>query len=350
VTRSRGKLELGRDVLLFFEDRDRDTFVRGDRRLRRLVRKTVELARPNRQRMSGFEMSFRLLKNALTRANQHVRVNNFALALANPEFPIGIVGHNHTLKDWRLPNPAVLGPGLYDHPKQNLKLFDDARFRSFIVLCDWMRDLYSTGWGAETLVPWFGGINVADWADVRDAHKEWDFLVYDKIRWNRDRLVPEFQQPLLEKLTSRGLSFKIVRYGCYTLPQYRGLLKRSRAMLFLCEHETQGMAYQEAMASNLPVLAWDQGYWLDPNRPLWEEQPVKASSVPYFSESCGERFRDVADFDHALDNFWAGLNRYEPRAYVAGALSPAASAELYLRAYYQAAEPVGAGASRNCRL
>ncbi len=334
----RAKLELGRDVLLFFEDRDRDTFIRGDRRLRRLLRKTVGLARPNRQRVSGFEMSFCLLKNALASVCQNVRINDFALARANPEFPVGIIGYGHVLNDWRLPNPAVLGPGLYDHPKQNLTLLHDPRFRSYIVLCDWMRDLYSSEWDAEALVTWFGGIDVADWPDARDSHKDWDFLVYDKIRWHRDRLVPDFQQPLLAKLTGRGLSFKIVRYGRYTLGQYRTLLRRSRAMLFLCEHETQGMAYQEALASNVPVLAWDQGYWLDPNRTLWEAQPIKASSVPYFSETCGERFRDLEDFDQSLDHFRARFNRYEPRAYIADALSPALSAELYLRAYRQAAQ------------
>ena len=41
-------LSLDTDVLLFFEDVDRDTFVRGDRRLHRFVRKTWYLARSGR--------------------------------------------------------------------------------------------------------------------------------------------------------------------------------------------------------------------------------------------------------------------------------------------------------------
>ena len=39
-----------------------------------------------------------------------------------------------------------------------------------------------------------------------------------------------------------------------TVQSYRALLRRSKSMLFLCESETQGMAYQEALASNVPVL------------------------------------------------------------------------------------------------
>jgi hypothetical protein len=47
-------------------------------------------------------------------------------------------------------------------------------------------------------------------------------------------------------------------------------------MLFLCEHETRGLAYQEALASNVPILAWDTGFWLDPRRPLYDPNPVPA--------------------------------------------------------------------------
>jgi hypothetical protein len=138
-------------------------------------------------------------------------------------------------------------------------------------------------------------------------------------------------------LTRRRLRYEIVRYGRHTHQQYRKLLSRSKWMLFVCEHETQGMAYQEALASNLPVLAWDQGYWLDPNRPLFEVEPVKASSVPYFDKECGERFVGADDFTSVLDRFCAGLPQFTPREWVRDHLSPRKSAELFLRAYYKAA-------------
>ena len=36
-------------------------------------------------------------------------------------------------------------------------------------------------------------------------------------------------------------------------------------MIFLCEHETQGIAYQQALSRNVPILAWDRGGdWQDP--------------------------------------------------------------------------------------
>jgi hypothetical protein len=100
------------------------------------------------------------------------------------------------------------------------------------------------------------------------------------------------------------------------------------------------MAYQEAQACNVPVLAWDQGYWLDPNRSRWSDEPVPATSVPYFSEACGDRFAGLGDFAAALDRFVGRIDRYEPRRYVEERLSFAESAALFLSAYHDAAEVV----------
>jgi hypothetical protein len=108
-------------------------------------------------------------------------------------------------------------------------------------------------------------------------------------------------------------------------------------MLFLCEHETQGMAYQEALASDVPVLSWDPGTWLDPNCRVWEDRPVPATTVPYFSSTCGDRFTGIHDFNAALDRFITNSGQYAPRQWVAENLSMQKSAELYLRAYFHAA-------------
>lgn len=332
------KLDLDRDVLLFFEDRDRDMFVRGDRRLRRSLRKAIAPLRPHHPRVSGFELSFLLLCRALTKANRVVHVNNYRLALQHPSFPVGLCGYTHILDGWRLPNPAVLGPGLFDHPLQAPMLMNDPRFRVYVAFCEWMRAMFAKYYGNAKMALWFGGMDLTEWQDAKGNSKDLDFVVYDKIRWNRETLVPEFRDPLLAEIARRNLSFEVLRYGQYTHETYRKLLQRARGLLFLCEHETQGMAYQEALASNVPVLAWDQGHWLDPNRPLWETEPVPASSVPYFSPECGERFghHGVDDFSPALDRFLDNRDRYTPRAWVAEHLSLERSAQLYLDAYRRA--------------
>jgi len=55
---------------------------------------------------------------------------------------------------------------------------------------------------------------------------------------------------------ANGHSVEELRYGSYEESDYRRALSRCRAMIFLCQHESQGIAYQEALASGVPVFAW----------------------------------------------------------------------------------------------
>lgn len=322
-------------VLLFFEDVERDRWVRGDRRVRRAARR-IHHAVTAGQRVSGFEVAFRMLHLALTRAGCRVVVNNERLARRHPEHPVGICGYPHVLDRWRLPNPAVLGPGLFDHPGQAPRLMEDPRFRSYLVPSEWMRALFSATYGPACRI-WFAGIDLEHWADTAHVAKDIDLLVYEKTLWRHEETQRTVIEPILHHVKARGLRAVVVRRGMYEPHEYRALLARSRAMLFLCEHETQGLAYQEALASNVPVLAWNRGVWLDPIRLRFGVGEVPASSVPHFSGSCGECFRDADDFPSALDRFMDRLPDYTPRGYVTEHLSIARSAEIYLDAYRAAA-------------
>ncbi len=168
--------------------------------------------------------------------------------------------------------------------------------------------------------------------------KKVDCLIYDKIRWNQDHYKRSLVEPIVAGLNNRGISHHTIKYGHHDHKTYREKLRTSHFMLFLCEHETQGMAYQEAMACNLPILAWDNGFWLDPNRKTYTKEGVPASSVPFFSPECGERFRESGDFLEVLDRFLERLNAYAPRRYVQQALSLHESAATYLKYYLSLAE------------
>ena len=104
-------------------------------------------------------------------------------------------------------------------------------------------------------------------------------------------------------------------------------------MAFLCEHETQGLAYQDARASNILILARDNGFWLDPLWKRFSPKPIPASSVPFLSDECGERFRDVAEFKDALSVFLSRLEHFEPRKCVIENLSMKESAGIYGNPY-----------------
>lgn len=319
-------------ILLYFRSHHTDSLVRGDRRLKQML-KPIRDRFHRRQKITGFGMSFLLLKRALERAGYDVRVNDRRHARAHPDWPVGLIGFPALLEEWDLPNPALLGPSLFDHPRLAPGLMDDPRNRRLVVLADWMRAMFARTYG-EVCVSWFAGIDLEAWPDARDHRKDIDVLIYDKIRWDRHAVAPRLLAPVRERLAERGLRVAELRYKDHDHDTYRDHLSRARAMVFLCEHETQGLAYQEALAMNVPVLAWDLGYWADPLWKVTDGEPVPASSVPFFSEACGARFRVPDEFGAAFDRFWAQLAAYEPRRYVAEALSMERSARIYADAYF----------------
>jgi hypothetical protein len=104
-------------------------------------------------------------------------------------------------------------------------------------------------------------------------------------------------------------------------------------MIFVCEHETQGIAYQQALAAGVPVLAWDRGgEWRDPSYYPHRVVFGPVTSVPYFDDRCGRTFTGAEDLTDQLDVFWDGIRRhaYAPRDYVLEALTLERCAEAYL--------------------
>lgn len=329
------KLDSRQVVLLFYKEHESDKYIRYDRYLKRLVRPVYERLH-HRQKKTGFRVSFELMRRALQKAGWTVRVNDYALARQHPDYPIGLVGFPVLLNGWDLPNPAILGPSLFDHPLLAPDLMKDPRFKVHLVLAQWTYDMFFPVYGSAC-ARWYAGIDTEEWPDTSMCQKDIDFLIYDKIRWNHDALERELLEPVRNVLAERGFRTTVIRYKFHDHETYRSLLNRSRAMVFLCEHETQGIAYQEALASNVPVIAWDNGYWLDP---LWKKvsmERIAASSVPFFSEECGETFRDFSEFDDALSRFLDRWPVYRPRDYVIKNLSMDESARQYIAQYFSPA-------------
>lgn len=321
-----------RVVLLFFEDFERDTAIPGDRHLRRAARKIVHATREG-QRVSGLGVAFDRLVQALVAAGCNVVVNDRRLARRNPTYPVGLAGYPGIIDYLDLPNPQIIGHGPYDHPNQNPVLMDDPRRRIYIAASTWVAEMFEPGYPGKNEV-WFAGTDLDGWPDYSNETKELDFVVYDKIRWEQDRVRGEVRAPVEEALRARGMRYEVLVYRGHDQAAYRSTLKRTRGLIFLCEHENQGLAYQEAMATGVPVLAWDPGEWHDPSRFSFGLDHVPASSVPYFADGVtGERFRSAAEFPETLDRFLESRTTYAPRAWVAEHLSLAVSAKRYLELY-----------------
>jgi hypothetical protein len=284
-----------------------------------------------RQPHTGFYTAFRGLVASLKSKGIKVRVNDFAYARAHPNEPIGIAGYPSVLERVDLPNPIIFGPGDYGSGEAAVKLAGDPKVKILTQPGAWAVE-FNRQWVGDKGAVYFAGIDTDSWPDLSSHVKTIDFLVYDKIRWYRSERTETILSKCLKHLDDRGLSYTVLRYGDHHIDQFKGALAKSRAMLFLCEHETQGLAYQEALSSGVPVLAWDEEILVDPQSAPLAPAGLKVSSVPYFDARCGLRFK-MATFPETLDAFQTRRADFDPRGYVVDELSLTQSANVYLALY-----------------
>ena len=235
----------------------------------------------------------------------------------NDDDRVGVLGRGrYSLEGYERNIPVVAGIGLMTHPSEWPALCTEYPVARYLQHSEWTRNVYRPYFGDRCQI-WPVGIDTDAWAPT-DIKKDWDVLIYDKIHWKRDQFDAGLVRPIKNVLTRRGLTYTEIRYGSYEESAFRNLLSRCRAMLFLCEHESQGIAYQECLSSNVPILAWDQGWCQDPNRFQWGATDIPVTSVPYFDQSCGETFKGLADFEPRLDRFLHRLASadFQPRQYI----------------------------------
>jgi hypothetical protein len=215
---------------------------------------------------------------------------------------------------------CVIGVGGLNFPDEWPTLFEDTRAAFLLQSCEWAGDIYRSVYGDRIRI--YGvGIDTDRYAPRPATPKEFDFLVYNKLRWPAELPAPDLRERCVAELDRRGLSHVEIRYGRYPGGKehaFHDLVARCRAMLFLCENETQGIAYNEALSMGVPILAWNPGRWLDPTRHAHNFSHAPASSVPYWDERCGEQFTGLADFPAVLDRFLEHqrAGRYAPRDYI----------------------------------
>jgi hypothetical protein len=280
---------------------------------------------------TGFYAAFIALCDGLRQLGCDVRINDFGAARARPGYPIGLAGYPDVLDRADLPNPVIFGPGDPGYPDTAGVWAAQDKVKFVIQPSDWFVDYYRPFCGDKMLrCP--VGIDVAQLADTSGSSKSIDVLIYDKIRWHQDVLVPAVRGRLIEKLEAEGKTYRVLEYGKHTQQMFFAALEGSRSMAFLCEHETQGLACEEAMAMNIPIFAWEEERLVDPRQLPFAAPDLKVSSVPYFDETCGATFK-VDQLESAFDAFWSKLPSYKPRAYVTANLSPESTALVYLKAY-----------------
>ena len=324
-----------RPLNLFYEEPDFDRWFPLDRYPRRILRRILR----GKARPGGQMRVFLNLCAGLDRIGVQYRVNDYQFAQKHPTKLVGIVGKPFVLDKVKWNNPILFGAAVFSHPVDDPDLLKRLNIRKVLVPGEWVRQMFEPYYG-DAVVDWPVGIDTERWKANPLPAKCFDFLLYDKVRWDHEEYDKSLLEPVRQELRLRGISFAEIRYGFYREEDFIEALRKSRAMIFLCEHETQGIAYQQALAADVPIFAWDRGgSWRDPAYFPQKAQFQPVSSVPYWDDRCGIKFPDLASFHERFDEFWEGVQRgrFNPRNYILENLTLENCARRYVELAQQAA-------------
>ena len=151
------------------------------------------------------------------------------------------------------------------------------------------------------------------------------------------------RHPLLYEQIKYYLSDKykvnLIIYGSYKEDDYIKILQKSLFGIWIGSHESQGFALQEALSCDVPLLIFNVKSMKDEyvkDRYTFDnisDKKLEATSVPYWSEKCGEIFYEISEFTEKLSILEKKLGTYHPREFVLQNLSVEKCMERLLNKY-----------------
>ena len=202
-------------------------------------------------------------------------------------------------------NDKVIGPNICTLPIDNQFVMNQI-YKKMIVPCEWVKQLYMRWLPEEKLFVWAAGIDTDLFYDMSKKDKDIDCLIYFKRRDESDLKL------VISLLIEHNQTFDIVRYGSYLEKDLIALLERSRYCMVVDKCESQGIAIQEIMSTNTPLLIWDTIVWDDRG----DEFKIDATSVPYWNEICGVKVSNFEELKNKFLFFIGNLKKYKPRGFI----------------------------------
>ena len=130
-----------------------------------------------------------------------------------------------------------------------------------------------------------------------------------------------FVKEIFEK---KNIQYDIITYGAYNQEEYVKKLKEARYVFWLGRHETQGIALEEALSMNVPMIIWDVsnlGHW----KPRKKDEELytadelaymNTTSAEYFDARCGIKTKKMEGIEPAIEKMEKDWETFSPRHYI----------------------------------
>lgn len=143
---------------------------------------------------------------------------------------------------------------------------------------------------------------------------------------------------LINFLNNKNLTYRIFSYQQkYKEENFLSYLKTCKYGIVLGRHESQGFAIQEMLSCDIPLLVWGVTLRNQEYPYVKEYINIKSgvSTVPYWSDKCGELFFNHTDLENSFDKFIGKLDTYKPRKFILDNLSIEKCAEKWNKLFLE---------------
>ena len=149
---------------------------------------------------------------------------------------------------------CVIGPQIWPFDAYGRFLRDNPQYYKKLIVPSISPKIsfIDQGFVEEKIAIWTVGIS-----DINVNRTGNKVLVYHKQRSEEDLSV------VISFLESKNIEYEVLRYEHYSQDQFYSCLESCSRAIIVGRPETQGIAYQEMMSSNLPLLLWDVKEWYD---------------------------------------------------------------------------------------
>lgn len=214
----------------------------------------------------------------------------------------------------------IAGPNIITVPSENDGLITSEEVDICLVPSVWVKKKYAmiAPQLNNRLIIWQAGVDASYWCPSNSDQK--NYLLYIKGA-SGENLAKEY----IKEFNRIGVTYKVITYGEYSLLEYKILLNESKLMIVLGGTESQGLAFAEAWAMNVPTLIYYVDKWTScDGTSYW------AQAAPCLSNETGAYFTNVSELFDLIGNIDSGKLKYSPREWVLNNMTDEVCAKLLL--------------------
>ena len=211
----------------------------------------------------------------------------------------------------------LAGPNVVDDVLSENQVVADPAVDYYIVPSEWVKNLVINDCIKlkDRVLCWSAGIDSQHWKPGIGKDQRNEVLIY----WKTES--EGFYQEVVKLVKEQGMQPALIKYGNYTVTEYKEQLNKSQFAIFISRSESQGIALAEAWSMDVPTLVFDPGEFFFNGRMVYN-----ASSCPYLTRSTGLVWKNPEGLKKIIGDKNSFIG-FSPREYVLKQFTDEYSAE-----------------------